>query len=75
MVTQLANRVSARSSYAAALTDALAGTVVYQQQDWDDYRQLGFPGAVEVDNMFQYYAEDTDRFTRARDLTLVRDVM
>jgi hypothetical protein len=75
MVTQLANRVSAGSSYAAALTDALAGTVVYQPQDCDDYRQLGFPGAVEVGNMFQYYAEDADRFTRARDLTLVRDVM
>ena len=60
--------------YAAALTDALGETVVYRPQSWDDYRRLGFPGAVEMGNMFQYYAEDSDRFTRARDLALVRQL-
>lgn len=35
-------------------------------------RGLGFPGAVEMANMFQYYAEDSARFTGDRDLALVR---
>ena len=56
------------------MTDALGETVVYRPQSWDDYRRLGFPGAVEMGNMFQYYAEDSDRFTRARDLALVRQL-
>jgi uncharacterized protein YbjT (DUF2867 family) len=60
--------------FAAALSDAVGETVVYRPLNWDDYRALGFPGAVEMGNMFQYYAEDSARFTAARDLRFVRQL-
>jgi uncharacterized protein YbjT (DUF2867 family) len=60
--------------YAAALTDALGEEVTYQPLTWDEFRALGFPMAIEIANMFQYYAEDSARFTGDRDLTLVREL-
>jgi uncharacterized protein YbjT (DUF2867 family) len=60
--------------YAAALTDALGEEVSYQPYTWDDYRALGFPMAIEIANMFQFYAEDSARFTGDRDLNLVREL-
>lgn len=60
--------------YAAALTDALGELVVYQPNTWDDFRRLGFPGAVEMANMFQFYAEDSKRFTGDRNLAAVRNL-
>ena len=60
--------------YAAALSEALGEEVRYRPFGWDEYRRLGFPGAVEFGNMFQYYAENSERFTGDRDLTLVREL-
>jgi uncharacterized protein YbjT (DUF2867 family) len=60
--------------YAAALTDALGEEVTYQPLTWDEFRALGFPMAIEIANMFQYYAEDSARFTGDRDLNLVREL-
>ena len=60
--------------YAAALTDALGEEVVYQPLPWDQFRELPFPTAVEIANMFQFYAEDHDRFTGDRDLDKVREL-
>jgi len=60
--------------YAAALSDLLGEQVTYQPLSWDDYRGLGFPMAVELANMFQFYAEDSARFTGDRDLNLVREL-
>ena len=60
--------------YAAALTEALGEKVVYKPYTWDQFRQFGFPAAVEMANMFQFYAEDSDRFTGDRDLGLVREL-
>ena len=60
--------------FAAALTDALGELVVYQPNTWDDFRRLGFPGAVEMANMFQFYAEDSKRFTGDRNLAAVRNL-
>ncbi len=39
---------------------------------WDDFRAQGFPGAVEMGNMFQYYAQNSTRFVGDRDLAAVR---
>lgn len=58
--------------YAAALTDALGERVAYRPLGFDEFRGLGFPGAVEMGNMFQYYAEDSKRFTGDRNLAAVR---
>ncbi len=58
--------------YAAALSDALNEPVTYRPIGWDDYRAQGFPAAVEMGNMFQYYAENSARFVGDRNLTEVR---
>ncbi|MFI7061740.1 NmrA family NAD(P)-binding protein [Kribbella sp. NPDC050124] len=60
--------------YAAALTEALGEKVAYRPLPWSDYRNLGFPYAVEFSNMFQYYAENHEHFTGDRDLAKVREL-
>ncbi|MER5931139.1 NmrA/HSCARG family protein [Streptomyces sp. NPDC002054] len=57
---------------AAALTEALGVTVRHRRMTPDEFRALGFPGADEGGNMFQYYADCEERFTGARDLDAVR---
>lgn len=54
------------------MTDVIGEPVRYAPMDPDEYRALGFPGADESGNMFQYYAECEDRFTHARDLEAIR---
>ncbi|WP_020390268.1 NmrA/HSCARG family protein [Kribbella catacumbae] len=65
---------STGQEYATALSDVLGEQVTYQPYTWDAFRQLGFPMAVEFANMFQYYAEDSARFTANRDLEVVREL-
>lgn len=60
--------------YAAALAEALGTPVAYRPLDWDEYRALGFPGAVEMGNMFQYYAINSEQFTADRDPARVREL-
>ncbi len=60
--------------WAASLAKALGEEVEYAPISWEDYRALPFPVAVEVSNMFQYYAQDSDRFVAARPLDLVREL-
>ncbi|MFB1294404.1 NmrA/HSCARG family protein [Mycobacterium sp. pW049] len=58
--------------YASALSEAKGEAVAYRPMSWDDFRAQDFPGAVEMGNMFQYYAENSASFVGARDLTSVR---
>ena len=60
------------NEYAAALSEALGEEVVYTPLTWEQYRDLPFPLAIELSNMFQFYAEDHDRFTGDRDLEATR---
>jgi len=62
------------NEYAAALTEALGEPVEYRPYSWDEFREFPTPFAVELANMFQFYAEDSDRFTGDRDLDLVREL-
>jgi uncharacterized protein YbjT (DUF2867 family) len=57
---------------AAELSRTLGETVVYRPLSHDAYRALGFPGADELGNMFQYYTEHADYFTGVRDLDEIR---
>ncbi|GHE26824.1 nucleotide-diphosphate-sugar epimerase [Kitasatospora indigofera] len=59
---------------AAALTEAVGEPVTYRPPTPDAFRALGFPGADEGGNMFQYYADCEERFTAARDLEAVREL-
>ncbi|WP_432936214.1 NmrA/HSCARG family protein [Kribbella sp. CA-253562] len=58
----------------AAMSEALGEPVRYEPHGWDEFRALGFPGAVEFGNMFQYYAENAEQFTSDRDLDVVREL-
>jgi uncharacterized protein YbjT (DUF2867 family) len=60
--------------YAAALTKALGEKVVYHSPTIEEYRTYPFPMAVEMGNMFQFYAENHDDFTGNRDLAKVREL-
>jgi uncharacterized protein YbjT (DUF2867 family) len=60
--------------YAAKLSAVLGEEVVYRPLTWDQFRALDIPSGVEMANMFQFYAEDSDRFTGDRDLAVVRSL-
>jgi uncharacterized protein YbjT (DUF2867 family) len=51
---------------AAALSDALGEPVRYNAVPLDVYRGLGFPGAEDLGNMFQFYQDFEDHFARSR---------
>lgn len=59
---------------AEGLSEVLGEPVVYRPMDPDSFRALEFPGADESGNMFQYYADCEEQFTRARDLDTVRSL-
>jgi hypothetical protein len=57
---------------AAELTRALGQTVRYNAVTPEQYRGFGFPGAEDLGNMFQFYAEFEEAFMRARPLDVAR---
>jgi uncharacterized protein YbjT (DUF2867 family) len=57
---------------AAALGAALGKPVGYYAMPFDDYRKLGFPGADDLGNMFQYKHDFETEFCGLRDLALSR---
>jgi len=57
---------------AAALSKALGREVVYNAVTPEQYRAFGFPGAEDLGNMFQFYAEFEDYFCDARSLEVSR---
>jgi uncharacterized protein YbjT (DUF2867 family) len=52
---------------AAALSTAVGEPVAYRPPTADQFRSFGFPGADELGNMFQYYAEFPDSYLGRRD--------
>ncbi|MGW7680175.1 NmrA/HSCARG family protein [Kribbella sp. NPDC054772] len=60
--------------YAEALTTALGEQVTHHSPTWPEYRTYPFPLATEMSNMFQYYTENHDAFTGARDLQKARNL-
>lgn len=62
------------AEYAEAFSEALGEPVHYYPVPFDGFRAAGFPGAEEMGNMFQYYADFDDEFTGRRDLQAVRDL-
>jgi len=53
---------------AKALSGALGEEVVYNKIPADVYRSFGFPGAVELGNMFQFYDEFEKEVNGVRDV-------
>jgi uncharacterized protein YbjT (DUF2867 family) len=59
---------------AAALGNALGKTVNYQAVPFDVYRGLGFPGAEDLGNMFQYKHDFNEQFCELRDPATTREI-
>ena len=57
---------------AAALSKKLAEPVTYYPMPWNDYRQLGFPGADDLGNMFQYFHDFEGPMLTLRDVEKTR---
>ena len=57
---------------AAALTQALGKEVRYRAVTPEEYRSLGFPGAEDMGNMFQFKRDFEQMFCRARDPQVAR---
>lgn len=58
--------------WAAALGKALGQPVAYSAVPFDVYRKLGFPGAEDLGNMFQYKHDFNGAYCAARDLQTSR---
>jgi uncharacterized protein YbjT (DUF2867 family) len=59
---------------AAALTQALGKEVRYNAVSPEAYRSLGFPGAADLGNMFQFYRDFSDYFSGARSPAVARSL-
>ena len=57
---------------ATVLTRELGRDVVYHAIEPDAYRALGFPGADDLGNMFQFKRDFEEDFCRARDIEAAR---
>jgi len=57
---------------AVELSDALGESVTYNSVTPDVYRSFGFPGADDLGNMFQFYADFEADFCGVRDTNEVR---
>ena len=57
---------------AAALTRALGEDVLYEAVSPAAYRSLGFPGAADLANMFQFKRDFNELFCGTRDVALTR---
>jgi len=62
------------SEYADAMSKALGRKVVYNQVTSDQYRGFGFPGAVELGNMFQFYDEQVKDVGGIRDIAKSKEL-
>jgi uncharacterized protein YbjT (DUF2867 family) len=58
----------------ADLSHALGREVLYQHVPFDVYRGLGFPGAEDLGNMFQFYHDFAAEFAAARSMEFSRSV-
>ena len=59
---------------AVKFAKALGRPVKYSPMSFDGYRALGFPGADEMGNMYQFYAEFEADVSRARDVAYSREL-
>jgi uncharacterized protein YbjT (DUF2867 family) len=57
---------------AAAFTQALGQEVLYREMTPEEYRSLGFPGAEDMGNMFQFYRDFEHYFCGARNPEFAR---
>lgn len=59
---------------AKALSKVLGEEVRYNSVTPEMFRSFGFPGAEDLGNMFQYYADFETEFSDARDIKIAREL-
>jgi uncharacterized protein YbjT (DUF2867 family) len=62
------------TEFAASLSQALGQPVRYNAVPFDVYRGLGFPGADDLGNMFQFKHDFADQFRASRSVELTRSL-
>lgn len=70
----IAGEVLSGPEMAAKMANAFGRKVSFNDVPFDVYRSLGFPGAEDLGNMFQYQALFEDEFVRSRDPKLSRSI-
>lgn len=70
----IAGEILSGPEMAAKFANALGRKVGFNDVPFDVYRGLGFPGAEDLGNMFQYQAILGDEFARSRDVALSRSL-
>ena len=70
----IAGEILSGPAMAAAMGKALGRKVDFVDVPFDDYRALGFPGADDMGNMFQWQAILGDEFLASRDVALARSL-
>ena len=68
----IASELLTGTQIAAALAAALGREVRYNPVTPAVFRGFGFPGAADLGNMFQFYAEFESHFAETRDVALAR---
>lgn len=68
----IAGELVTGAQMAAAFSNVLGQEVRYFAVSPDLYRSYGFPGANDLGNMFQFYAEFEDHFIKTRDPGIAR---
>ncbi len=68
----IASELLTGTQIAAALAAALGRAVHYNPVTPAVFRGFGFPGAADLGNMFQFYAEFESHFAETRDVALAR---
>lgn len=59
---------------AEALTEVVGAQIGFNDMPADDYRKLGFPGADDLGNMFQFNNEFEEYFCKPRDVNFTREL-
>lgn len=70
----VAGEILSGDEMAAKMGRALGQKIRFQDVPFDVYRELGFPGARDLGNMFQYHAILGEEFYRSRDPQLARSL-
>lgn len=70
----VAGEILSGAEMAARMSRALGRSVAFHDVPFDDYRALGFPGAEDLGNMFQFHAILGDEFLRSRDVEQSRSL-
>lgn len=70
----VAGEVLTGRQMADQMAEALGEPVDYRPFTFDQFRSLGFPGAEDLGNMFQFYVEQQDYLDDARSVSLSREL-